>query len=310
MRAKSILLPLIMVLGAWEWGLFSCDPAAAAQKSSCNRACLTGYVDRYLEALVKHDPKAAPLAANARFTENGLTAAFGEGLWKTAIAVKARQYFLDPSTGQAAFFGVVDEGSQLTIFGLRLKIDGQEITEIETLVARKGAHPLFAPEALFVPPHLFAEALKPRERVSRKNLISAADNYFNAIEQHDGNVAPFDPQCARFENGVQTTGNPQINSPLGCIEGMQLFTYIPTVRDRRYPIVDEERGLIFSIIVFDMPGTATTAVINGKTVELTESQRLKRSLLLMEVFKVVGGRILQIEAFMCNRPFGAPSGWN
>ncbi len=89
-----------------------------------------------------------------------------------------------------------------------------------------------------------------------------------------------------------------------------MFTYIPRVRDRRYPIVDEERGLVFSIIMFDMPGEATSAVVNGRTMELSESQRTKRSLLLMEVFKVVGGRIRDIEAFMFNTPLGAPSGWN
>jgi len=30
----------------------------------------------------------------------------------------------------------------------------------------------------------------------------------------------------------------------------------------------------------------------------------------MEVFKVVHGRILQVEAVMFNMPLGAPSGWN
>ncbi len=289
---------------------FLCSSAGAAQEAPCDRACLTGYLERYLDALVKHQPKAAPLAAGARFTENGAPVAIGEGLWKTAVAVKGRQYFLDPSTGNAACLAVVDEGNQLTIFGLRLKISDRSITEIETLVARKGAHSLFAPEALLKPPPVFDRTLTPSQRVPRKSLISAADSYFNAIEQHNGDVAPFDPQCVRFENGVQTTGSPAINSPMGCREGMQLFTYIPRVRDRRYPIVDEERGLAFSIVMFDMPGEATTAVVNGKTVELNESQRRKRSLLLMEVFKVVGGRIRNIEAFMFNTPLGAPSGWN
>ena len=279
-------------------------------QGACDRACLTSYVDRYLDALVKHNPKAAPLAANAHFTENGATVAIGDGLWKTAVAIKARQYFLDPSTGNAACLAVVDEGSQLTIFGLRLKISGRSITEVESLVARKGAHPLFAPEALLKPPAVFDQVLSPSQRVPRRSLLAAADAYFNAIEQHNGAVAPFHPQCMRFENGVQTTGNPELKPPLGCQEGMQMFTYIPRVRDRRYPIVDEERGLVFSIIVFDMPGEATSAVVNGRTMELSESQRSKRSLLLMEVFKVVGGRIRDIEAFMFNTPLGAPSGWN
>ncbi len=284
--------------------------ASIQAQGACDRACLTGYVDGYLDAMVKHNPKAAPLATNVHFTENGATVAIGEGLWKTAVAVKARQYFLDPSSGNAACFGMVEEGSQLTIFGLRLKISARKITEVESLVARKGAHPLFAPEALLKPPVAFDQVLPPSQRAPRKSLVAAADAYFNSIEQHNGAVAPFDPKCMRFENGVQTTGNPELKPSLGCEEGMQMFTYIPKVRDRRYPIVDEERGLVFSIIMFDMPGVAKSAVVNGKTMELSESQRSKRSLLLMEVFKVVSGRIRDIEAFMFNTPLGAPTGWN
>jgi hypothetical protein len=44
---------------------------AAAQSGACDRKCLEGFVDRYLDAVVQHDPKAVPLAANVRFTENG-----------------------------------------------------------------------------------------------------------------------------------------------------------------------------------------------------------------------------------------------
>ena len=36
----------------------------------CGRECLTGIVDSYLEALVAHDPAAAPLAGEAAFVEN------------------------------------------------------------------------------------------------------------------------------------------------------------------------------------------------------------------------------------------------
>ena len=36
----------------------------------CDRDCLKGIVDKYVDAMLKHDAKAAPFAANVKFTEN------------------------------------------------------------------------------------------------------------------------------------------------------------------------------------------------------------------------------------------------
>ncbi len=44
---------------------------APAADSTCDRACLEGFVDQYLAALVAQDPSKLPLAKNARYTENG-----------------------------------------------------------------------------------------------------------------------------------------------------------------------------------------------------------------------------------------------
>ena len=38
--------------------------------ADCNRACLEGLVNQYLDALVAHDPKRLPLAADVKYTEN------------------------------------------------------------------------------------------------------------------------------------------------------------------------------------------------------------------------------------------------
>ena len=40
----------------------------AAQNDACDRACLEGFVDRFLDAFVKHDPKTLPMAPNVKFT--------------------------------------------------------------------------------------------------------------------------------------------------------------------------------------------------------------------------------------------------
>ena len=44
------------------------DTSAA---KGCDRACLQGFVDSYLDAMAKHDPSKLPVAASVKFTENG-----------------------------------------------------------------------------------------------------------------------------------------------------------------------------------------------------------------------------------------------
>ena len=74
--------------------------------------------------------------------------------------------------------------------------------------------------------------------------------------------------------------------------------YIKRVFNRRYPIVDEERGVVFSTIMFDIPADATAT-----------PPREARMLLLSEVFRIVSGDIERIETVMHNLPYGSASGW-
>jgi hypothetical protein len=62
----------------------------AVGQGKCDRACLNGFVDEYLDAMVAHDIKLVPLARNAKFTENGQKLEWGDGLWNTMATTKAR----------------------------------------------------------------------------------------------------------------------------------------------------------------------------------------------------------------------------
>src|SRR5450432_3916962 len=88
-------------------GFASVLPALGA---TCDRACLKLSLDQYLQAILKHDPQAAPLFLGYRHTENALLVKHGEGAWKSIVSIGAvdRRYY-DPVTGQAAFFGVFNE---------------------------------------------------------------------------------------------------------------------------------------------------------------------------------------------------------
>ena len=106
--------------------------------------------DRYLDALVAHNPSALPLSAKVRFTEDSVEMHLGDGLWKDASRIRAfRQDILDARQGIAASQVIVEEAGSPVMLVLRLKVADKKITEIETMVTRtqkEGA--LFKPDAL------------------------------------------------------------------------------------------------------------------------------------------------------------------
>ena len=63
----------------------------ASAQTTCDRACLRNFLDQYLAAVTKHDPKAAPLAIGFRQTENAINVAPGSGVWKTVTGLGKMQ---------------------------------------------------------------------------------------------------------------------------------------------------------------------------------------------------------------------------
>lgn len=286
----SIIVSIILLLAlSFSSLLISCSTSSAPTADKA-RQSLIDMTNLYLDALVQHDPAKLPVSSNIRFTENGKEAKLGEGLWQTATNITYRQYFVDPSNGQVLFYGVVDESGKLANYMVRLKVSDNKIQEIETILCRKGQSSVASPESLITPNPVYDEIVPESERSSRDKLIAIANIYFDGLEKHSPENVPIDPACIRIENGVQTTNNP-INSLFGMDAASQLkmFTYINKVRDRRFLIVDEERGLVGGIFIFDCPRT--------------------RSILLAEIFKVTNGQIRRIEASMVNTPYEQASAW-
>ena len=199
----SIVMALMVGAGGGE---------AAAQ--SCDRACLRTILDQYLAAVVKHDPAAAPLVVGYRHTENALNKKLGDGVWKsvTGLGKMQRKYF-DAVTGQAGYYGLVDEGTSQAVVTVRIRVQDRKITEGEWMLARPDdpglqgpRQPGRGPANLFNPEYLTAnpppERVVPRDkRVDRGTLERIVDSYFDAITSHDGSVALTHPGCGRVENG-------------------------------------------------------------------------------------------------------------
>lgn len=291
----------------------------------CHRQCLIDIADRYLEAMVAKDPTRVLWATRLKYTENGMILRVGEALWATATGIgKYRQHFADPQGGQVGWIGVVLENGSPVLLGLRLKVVNHRILEVEHIVSRgrEGAEML---EKKGAPPAIFGQPLTPAERLPRAQLISAANAYFDGIEQSSGSVVPFADSCVRIENGRQTApttppaGQSGANSGtfsrmagLTCSQQLDtgIFSYITEVRDRRFEVVDEETGNVLAFVIFAHPGNVLFAQMPGKPRMDMHPAALKPfDTQIAEVFKVKAGRIHQIEAVINTAAYGIPSGW-
>ncbi|WP_437542315.1 hypothetical protein WME97_29470 [Sorangium sp. So ce367] len=175
--------------------------------TACTRELLKSTIDAYFEALAAHDPSTLPLADNVKFTENGEVLALGQdGLWKTAGALKYAHSALDTETCSSASQAVVPDGSMDIPLALRLKLQGREITEIETIAVRPGDYKVsgqnFASNtgAIIASGDTVAweEPVPEDERNSRDELEGWMEKYFWMFP---GGVCNTVSNCKRIENG-------------------------------------------------------------------------------------------------------------
>lgn len=309
---------------------FAAAPAAAQQ---CDRECLEGWVDRYLDAVVDNDPSAVPLSDDVRFTENGQRLHIGDGLWRSLRSEGPyRLVISDVPAGQAVFMGTIEEDHRdpsqgaPALLALRLRIEDEEITEIEQFVAR-DAEAAERVNDLGEPRSVFTESVSEAERMSREALIETADAYFSGMQQNDGEGDyPFHPDCERIENGAQTTNQPtpegetepdpetstSYSAQWSCREQFEsgLLHFVTRIRDRRYVAVDRERGLVFAFGFFDHSAgeTRTFETPNGRTVTAGPAQPF--TWYIGELFKVENGLLHEIEAVLQQVPYGMNSGWS
>ena len=285
---RWIVLGVIVTAGA-------STPASA--QTACDRACLRTMLDQYLAAVIKHDPAAAPLVVGFRQTENAINVRPGNGVWKTVTGLgKVQRRYLDPVTGQAAYYGTVEEGTNTAIVTIRVRVENRQLTEAEWYVARaddpglNGPRQPGRPPANLHNPEYLAQNPPPdrvvprNQRSDRATLVRIVDSYFDAITSHDGTVALTHPGCGRVENGSPAPAGrflPPANAarppaapatgqtpPAGqtpqpgagsndCVGGLANFN-LQMVVARRIPLVDEEAQVALAYAVFiRRPGSPT-----------------------------------------------------
>lgn len=293
------------------------QPPHVAQ--DCDRACLQGFVDSYIDAMISREVSDELFARNTRFTENGIEFPLGaEGGWDLVIGRGDYSFYVPDTEAQVvAFLGTLREsgrnGDRLVGFSLRLKIREGKISEVEQLVSRPatnlfggsdGAGSPFgntgdSVNAMGAPHAIFGETVPESQRASREEYIKTANYYFSGLQDNDGNgYYPFTDDCMRFENGADVLANvldPDTGERgrMSCKRQFEvaLKGVVDRVRDRRFVAVDREKGIVFAFAFFDH-------------VEINWTWQLA------ELFKIENGQIRRIEAIFHQAPYGIPSGWS
>ena len=282
-----------------------------------NREQLYAKLDEYLDALVARAPERLTWAANARVSENNVMLPIGEGLWGTIIGLgDYRLRFADVHTNQAGFFGTaLEEGEES---GLTIRVmydDAGAITEVEKVVVRQSDSGIkFVDQKWYTKPVLEEMATG---QGSRAEMIALSNGYFDTLQLNDGTIhTKFHPDCQRVENGVQTTNNPAFSNivpvaAMACEDQFRMgnYRYDDRLRGRRYPLVDEERGLVLAFGFIDHSGKL-------KEYQLTDGRTVKspihrpHSFYLGELFRIEQGALKQIEANFITVPYWMPSPWD
>jgi hypothetical protein len=282
------------------------------------RTALYEHIELYLGALVDRDAARVPWAADAIVTENNVRLAPGDGTWNTVDG--RRSYDLkmaDPATGQAAWFGVIEEHGHPAIMALRLRIAEGRIAEAETIVTRKVENSPFPSIDTYIEPRPLMLADVPfAQRTPRDAMIALADGYFDTLQLNDGTLhTRFTDDCERIENGLQTTHNAAAfpNYPIaayGCREQFELgqYKYDDRLRARRFPLVDEEKGLVLAGGFIDHCGRLVDFTWTDGT-PVRSFYHFPHSYCLLEAFKIVDGAIAGVEAVFIDVPYHMPSPW-
>ncbi|ATE65707.1 hypothetical protein [Rhizorhabdus dicambivorans] len=176
------------------------------------------------------------------------------------------------------------------------------------------------------------------KRTSREQMMAIADSYFSTLQLGASTPVPFARDCYRIEHGRFTAGTPssgpdapgnapqipglgppraaqagpagQTESPgqvsfssKSCGDGIfrnPTFRVNTEIRDRRYLAVDEEKGIVYAVAMFDHSGKICAADATRCGVE---------TLIVHELFWIENGMLTHIAANYVHVPYGMKSGW-
>jgi hypothetical protein len=283
-RTKAIALSGLLSLLSFA--------SASVFAQDCDRACLTGMMTQFIDALVAHDPSNLPLADDVRYTQDSRNAVLGEGIWQSVTSNGGfRQDYIDTREQIAASHVLLHEDETQTLYSVLLYVEDGEISGIETLVQRVIPGGRFQPTELGAPIRGMNDPVPAGRKNSREEMVRIALTYPEGLRIGnftDGGT-PFSDEAYRVENGVITADQ---SDPGRRMYEQNIIVHpgiIPSVA-----AVDEDNGTVLLWMNFGHTG---------------DSYGVGNALVTFEAFKVWGGEIHSINAFFKGLPISTARFW-
>jgi hypothetical protein len=280
-------------------GLISClvlsvlslspTPAPAQE---CDRACLTGMMTQFIDALVAHDSSKLPMTDTVRYTEDSRPARLGEGIWRSVTANGGfRQDYIDTRKQVAAAHVLLRENETPVLYSVLLHVAGRKIAGIETLVQRVAAGGRLQPTELGKPIRGMNDPVPAGRRNSRDEMIRIALTYPEGLRIGnftDGGT-PFADEAYRVENGAIMADQ---TDPRRRMYEQNIIVHPGIIAS--VAAVDEENGIVLLWMNFGHTG---------------DSYGVGNALVTFEAFKVWGGQIHSVLAFFKGLPISTARFW-
>lgn len=287
--------------------------ASAASAQSCDADCMSGIANRYMDAVVKHDPRGLPWAERVGYAEHGTKLRVGEGSWVTIDKRSTTPLVVaDPETGHVVWVGGVEDHGQPAFYAMDMSIARGRIAAVSKVIRRKEGRPPFGDPTAFKHDGKFDAKVARSDGTARASMVALVEGYLNSQAASNGAVlTSIGADCRLIENGLPMTGNLPAGAGEdgGCAAGLErrLYQEFEAVR-RKVVAVDEGKGLVAAIGYRDLPGATTSFTARDGKAYPAEAN-YPRSVAFVSVFKIEGGKITRIETVANEVPYLMPFPW-
>lgn len=286
--------------------------ATAPAQPACDATCMTAIATQYMTDVATQDWSKLPWADRVRYTENNVGMMIGDGFWGAGPSAGNMPLILaDETTGNVIWYGRTAEHGQFAYHGLRLKVDGGRISEVESYLGREGTPDVFGPiDGYFLDDTFNADVVTPG---NRETLIALVNGYFNTKQLNDGTLhTTIADDCTQLVNGVSLTqgDNPKALAAQGCKAQLEIGLYKPVerIRARRYPVVDTAKGIVVALSLEDH-ATRDLKYTTTDGVEHDVDVRYPNTRGRIDLFKIVDGEIVRIDGVSVFLPYYIHSLW-
>jgi len=326
MKSRTALLALVALAVSLQL-----SSTVSAQAPVCDTDCLVTLARDYMAEVARDNPtldaarqynfdtvrrdfSALPWTSRVRYTENNVAMMIGEGFWGAARGDQQELLVLaDEATGNVLWYGITEEHEQAAYHGIRLKVENGRIADVESYLGREGTPDLFASPDGYRLDAAFSQTVPGRQRSPRERMIAIVDGYYNTKQLNDGALfTQFADACVRVTNGVDVTYGDYWAADIakGCQAQMEAGIYRPVdrIRARRFPIVDEAKGIVVALAIEDHAARYVSYQSTGGE-ELKVDIEYPNSRGMLEIFKIIDGRIARIEGVSVFLPYYIHSLW-